>query len=306
MPIFDIFSKRRARGEGRAPDVYQYDNLPVALRIQIAHIWVSTIGNYFVNSTAASNQAWDYIENTVAREHGVESLAPKVGNARGKCLDFLRKAKTSDVLDIVEVSFRTIDEMYIDRGDRESCGITQDADDAIVELNHRFKEHRVGYRYENEQLLRIDSDFTHEEIVKPALSLLQSAGFAGAQEEFLSAHAHYRKGETKEAINDALKAFESTMKSICALRGWTYDKRATAKDLIKVMFDNGLVPAPLQTQFSTLRGVLESGLPTVRNKRSGHGQGSEPDPVPEYLASYALHLAASNIVFLVESHKSMR
>ena len=57
-----------------------------------------------------------------------------------------------------------------------------------------------------------------------------------------------------------------------------------------------------------LRSVLESGLPTVRNKTkgSGHGQGKELINIPGHLAAYALHLAASNIVLLVEAHKSVK
>ena len=49
---------------------------------------------------------------------------------------------------------------------------------------------------------------------------------------------------------------------------------------------------------------FESGAPTVRNKEAGHGQGSEPVNVPEYLAAYVLHLTASNIVLLVEAYKA--
>jgi Domain of unknown function (DUF7014) len=43
----------------------------------------------------------------------------------------------------------------------------------------------------------------------------------------------------------------------------------------------------------------------VRNKNSGHGQGRSPKQVPGHLARYALHLAATNIVFLVEAHEAL-
>lgn len=54
----------------------------------------------------------------------------------------------------------------------------------------------------------------------------------------------------------------------------------------------------LQNQFSSVRILLESGIPTVRNKEGGHGQGSEASVVPEHLASYTLHLTATNLLFL--------
>lgn len=77
------------------------------------------------------------------------------------------------------------------------------------------------------------------------------------------------------------EAFESVMKSICDRRGWTYGDRATAKSLIKVCFDNEIVPAFWQSHFSSLCGLLESGVPTGRNKLSGHGQGAAPTTVPD-------------------------
>jgi len=77
--------------------------------------------------------------------------------------------------------------------------------------------------------------------------------------------------------------------------------KATAKDLIQIILQNGLIPAYLQEQFTALRLILESGVPTIRNKTSGHGQGSVPVAIPEHFAAYALHMAAANIVFLCET-----
>jgi hypothetical protein len=49
--------------------------------------------------------------------------------------------------------------------------------------------------------------------------------------------------------------------------------------------------------------LLEGGLPTVRNKNAGHGQGPTPVSVPDYLVAYALHMAAANIVLLIQAHR---
>ncbi len=72
------------------------------------------------------------------------------------------------------------------------------------------------------------------------------------------------------------------------------------------MLDKGIVPPEMATHFSGLRSALESGLPTVRNKNSAHGQGLDPVNVSPYLVAYALHLAASNIVLLVEGHRAKK
>ena len=55
----------------------------------------------------------------------------------------------------------------------------------------------------------------------------------------------------------------------------------------------------MSNHLSSLRVTLESGLPTVRNKTSGHGQGKMEIEIPTEFAEYAINLAAVNIVFLV-------
>lgn len=50
---------------------------------------------------------------------------------------------------------------------------------------------------------------------------------------------------------------------------------------------------------ASLKTKLETGLPVVKNKTSGHGQGSAVTPIPNEFAEYALNLAATNIVLLV-------
>jgi hypothetical protein len=91
------------------------------------------------------------------------------------------------------------------------------------------------------------------------------------------------------------------MKAICEKRKWSYSKTATAKELIQVCFDNNLVPPFWQSFYASLRSVLESGVPTGRNKLSGHGQGATPTTVPAQLVSYMLHMTAASMLFLAEA-----
>ena len=64
------------------------------------------------------------------------------------------------------------------------------------------------------------NDWTRGARVKPALNFLSQPFLKGAQHEFLRAHEHYRAGRSKEALNESLKAFESTLKSVCVKRKW--------------------------------------------------------------------------------------
>ena len=193
------------------------------------------------------------------------------------------------------------------RGNRSKFSerkITPDA--AIAALNNRFQEHGVGYQYESGQINRIDSKVIHSEVVKPALGMLSDPMYEGANNEFLKAHEHYRAQRYEECMNECLKAFESCIKAICDKRGWSYGDKDGLKDLIDIVYGEGLIPSSMQSYFSGLRSTLESGASTLRNRHSGHGQGSKIITVPEHVAAYVLHLTASNILFLAKANEEMK
>lgn len=315
MAIFDLFSKRQKALRGEVPDVFTYENLPNALRVQIVHIWTDMLGSdrdYYDTYGHADTvkSAYKFIVDTLCREYGLFKLptAEKYNERMylNELANFLLQVdEVEKQLDIVELSFRYIDRLtreyrHLGRSNASEC-----ADAAISELNSRFKEHGVGYQFVEGEIVRVDSELLHVEAVKPALRLLNEIKYKGAQQEFLSAYEHYRHGKHKEALNDCLKSFESTMKAICDKRKWPYQPSATAKTLIQVCFDNGLVPPFWQQQLSSLRSLLESSIPTGRNKLSGHGQGSTPTVVPDYLVAFMLHMTASTLVFLTTAEKEL-
>jgi hypothetical protein len=273
---------------------------------------MDAIGTWHVTKPFArepvSHSLWGEIHDQLARELGVFSLARQHDNPCVQCQHYLQEADAEKALDAIDFTFSFIDQKVRRVTDEEwlAYDAGMGADEAIAELNHRFREHGIGWQFEEGRLRRLDSDYVHEEIVKEALWVLRRKRFRGAAQEFDVAHQHYRGGRYEDAITNALKAFESTMKVICDARGWQYPPRAAAKQLISVIFDNELLPPEVQSHFSALRATLESGLPTVRNKQAGHGQGAGLRAVPDHLAAYALHLAATNIVFLAAAHDHKR
>jgi hypothetical protein len=315
MPIINLYSKRKKAAEREnQPEIYQYTDLPINFRRQVVHIWASAIGKYdeynFYKPLLC--ELWQQIHDLLAREIGLFELASraKATNPFDKCIVFLlaKDNAIENILDLIEITFKYIEKVipslsYVYQN--QDIKLSQTADEAINELNYRFREHGIGYQYNNGQIIRIDSSFLHSEAVVPALTLISSEGFVGAEQEFRSAHEHYRNQEYKAAIVDAQKAFESTMKTICEKFGWDCNHEGdTAAILINTVLNNELIPRYLQSHLSGLKKVLASGVPTVRNKEAGHGQGAEPVNVPEYLAAYVLHLTASNIVLLVEAYKA--
>ena len=314
MPVLDLFSYRKRVAKGGMPDVFVYDKLPEALRVQIVHIWKDAIGpfcldtGYGLGRPPHNNQGWKVIHDIVVREHGVFALGQEHAISE-RCVSFLLGSKNVDAaLDVIEASFLYIDKVARDFEDfeREGHGIKLTADAAIDELNERFRRAGVGYQFEDGRIFRVDSELMHREVVRPVLRYLHEPGFEGPRDEFLQAHAHYRSGETKDAITDANNAFESTLKAICDQRRWQYNRGSRASDLLKVVRANGLLPDYLDASFDQLAGTLKSGLPKVRNEAGAHGQGAKPRETPVYVAAYALHLAAAKILFLVEAHKTKK
>lgn len=302
MGIFDLFSKRQKRARGEVPDIYVYDKVPHELRVQIVHIIEDVFGN---DNSAA--QLYNLIKKTLCKEYGrFELIEAPESDAHSLFNFFLQEKTTERALNVVELCFKFINVQNRDINSYQYSTVRkQKPDEAISELNERFKEHSVGYQFESNKIIRVDSEFIHAEVVKPTLMVLRGKFFKGANEEFLMAHEHYRHGRHKECLVYCLKAFESTMKAICQVRGWPTESD-TAKTLIATCLDNGLVPKYIESQFSSIRNLLASGIPTVRNKNGAHGQGVDIVEVPEYLARYALNLTATNILFLAEANESTK
>jgi len=319
LPRFKLRSKRQ-RQPKENPDVYQYDVLPDAFRRQVIHILVSTLGGYddaydsraSYLSEPTANQRWKVLFSRYIREIGAFRLGNDLNaNPFEQCLQYIQGASTEQALDFIDCAFQFIDQdlrqdsehfVYVPGQGYQFQGL-----EAIEELNQRFQEHQIGYQFQNGQLIKQTNQYLHEEVMLPVLTLLSDPQFRGAQDEFLSAHRHYRERRYKEAVADALKALESTMKSILDERKWEYRKdRDTVSTLTQILLDHQLIPAMVQDQFTNLRVLLESGLPRIRNRTSGHGQGSTPVALPKYMAEYALHLAAANIVFLVHAYEEYK
>ena len=317
MLVYEPFAKRQAESAGK-PAIYHYDILPGTFREQVAQILKGAIGDPTdsihwaargrpLPTAEVINCRWIGIHDTLAREMGVPRLVDAVSPMES-CLRFVREHEQIYwVLSLIEIAFVVIEQMRTYNDPTQSFAPRQPPDDAIAELNYRFLEHSIGYQYQAGQIIRLDSLYLHHEAVEPAIDLLHAPDFNGALQEFMEAHRHYREQRYKEAIASSCSAFESTMKTICDLRGWSYDsKRGATSALIDVLFNNDLVPSKMKSHFTALRATLESGLPTVRNQpgHGAHGQGTTPIEVPDYLAAYCLNLAATNIVFLIEAHNA--
>lgn len=312
--VFDIFSKRQKRLRGECPDVYQYEILPEKLKVQIVHIWGESLGkdrparDYM--SPTENRDYYEQVYGILCKEFGVFELPnANVDNYERSLFVsisnyFLQESDIEKCLDVVELMAIATEE-YLNFEHQWHRHSTIELDDIIGELNYRFKEHGVGYQFENGQIIRVDSQYVHSEVVKPVLSLLSDPVYAGAQQEFLTAHEHYRHQRYQPAMVECLKAYESTIKIIMTKRGWQYSPDDTANALTGKIMQQGLIPDYLLQYFKSLKNTLVSSLASVRNNEAGHGQGVDLKNVPEYLVSYMLHMTASAILFLIQAEKAL-
>ncbi|MGO8928968.1 MAG: STM4504/CBY_0614 family protein [Limisphaerales bacterium] len=312
MSVVKLYSKQQKALTSQPPDVYRHDGLPKPLRVQIVHIWNDAIGTDN-HPLSIAERLFEDVRRTLCKEYGVSKLTTArqpshlyPASFRKQVEDFFLTCKdVARCLDVIQLIFNVINN-FVRRYRSEFSGSRTSPDAAIEELNERFKEHRIGFQFCEGQILRIDSEFTHQEITMPALNLLQQPHLHLANQEFLAAHEHHRHGRYKECLNECLKAFESTMKAICHKRKWPYSQNDTAKPLIEICISHNLLPVFMQSHLTGLRTTLESGVPTARNKTSGHGQGVTPITVSEEFASYVLHLTAANIRFLAASEQALK
>src|SRR5215813_9298835 len=107
MAITNLFSKRQKQLRKEVPDVYQYDEIPTRLRVQVVHILRDLFGypeDYDFNGCLRTFQQ---ISDILSREYGVFRLSPNVRDDVDKqVIDFLvSHANHEQVLDTIEVCF---------------------------------------------------------------------------------------------------------------------------------------------------------------------------------------------------------
>ncbi|MEA5159951.1 hypothetical protein U5903_04105 [Cereibacter johrii] len=298
MAIVQLYSKRKRALERAESDVYSYDSIPETVRSQLKQMFGEVSTGYsraFERHRKFQLDANDFeqIVKVLRREHGKDKLCRFSRGYQEELLQYISACETDEFLDCAEL-FGVLAE-----------GAPNGAEH-IHELNHRLREAGLGYEFVGDQIIRVDSKILHAEVLKPTLLLLSSKkAYEGAEQEILHAFEKFRHHDNKGAVTEALKAFESTMKAILEMREWQYAPNDPAARLIAACFSNGLIPAYLQTHFGALKTMLESGVPTVRNKTSGHGQGTAVSPLPDHYASYVLYTALANMKLMIECEEAL-
>ncbi|MDQ5845374.1 MAG: abortive infection family protein [Acidobacteriota bacterium] len=157
------------------------------------------------------------------------------------------------------------------------------------------KSKGVVVEYDYPKAIRADNQLIHQSVTEPTLHFLSDRRFKIANSEVLKAHKALRSGEFDDAITDSASAFESLLKTICDVKGWTYDKnRDTCSRLLDICQKNGLFPSFYKQCFESICAI--------RNKiGDAHGRGPIRDNTAQLEhAEHMIHLTCSNMLFLAK------
>ncbi|PHS34631.1 MAG: hypothetical protein COA92_01685 [Sulfurovum sp.] len=170
----------------------------------------------------------------------------------------------------------------------------------VNDVNTIFYKYSLGYQIDTikNQIMRVDSKIIYKETTTKVLHLLNDTKFENADDEYREAYEKFKSADYENVLVEANKAFETTMKIICELKGYGLPKKHTASALIAHLKMNDFIENFQTDKFNGLAKTLES-VSIVRNNQGGHGQGAIKRDLHTMYAEYALQVTASNIILLI-------
>lgn len=290
------FFRREAETNGEIPDVWTYDTLPKNVRVQI---WQTFMDSY----------ARRYAENmckTLRHELGVETLTYQTYWFFDGTWDYESELRDFFFADITNsrLAFSIVEYILIFIKSLN----TETSKKEIDEINYRLKEARIGYEFNTDanMLIKKSDEAVYQLSIEPAFHLLSDLKFKESIDNFAKAFSDYQSGTTKDlenAITNASKALESTIKNICKLKRYEFNEEKPLKDQVAVLKNKKFLPEKYSNYFDKITDLIIA-VATPRNKTAGHGQSDEAaDIVDEKLVEFVLAQVASVIVFLTKNLK---
>jgi hypothetical protein len=276
-----------SRRKSPPPEVLRYD-IPPDIRSRILFV----LRDHAYEPHGGFNKLLEGVGNSLYKQYGglCEPMNAAARRSDHPVIEHFFSCNDKYALDFIEAYFQQ--------------PVYNGGQKGVDEINEIFHESGIGYEltpfvehpsetpffgrlrkrieYEFPKVIRRSDQLVHQEIIEPTLNLLSDSRLRVANSEMLKAYSALRHGDLEDAITLAGSAFESLLKTICDIKGWSYDpNRDTCSKLIHICRDQGLFP-PFYAP------ILEA-VGTIRNKLSdAHGRG----PKPQYQVSreYAEHM----------------
>jgi hypothetical protein len=226
----------------------------------------------------------EQVAEELCRRYGTKKLIAFLGDTDEKgpvdLEGFVRRAYPAQVFDVVELFFEEL----------------QPSSDRYVfqkELNDVLEEEAVDWRLTDGRFFKVDSEFLATQVIARTYELLKAEGFEGALDEFNEARKDLDAGDSKGAVHNACKSFESVLKSILG-RG-----SGNASVLIRELTTTDFYSTVPQEVGKAFGEQVLMSLPFLRNRLGGHGQGEAVIDVPKHYAELAVNLSACLMVFAI-------
>ncbi|WP_163279296.1 abortive infection family protein [Clostridium sporogenes] len=288
--IFNVFSKRNKDKE----------NKDIIINITTRNRILMILKKPRTNSLCYSfKEVLLEVREMLLLKLGVFNLTNKSNNELEDIAIFIKDCKGEQFLDFLEYIFKA-KSMNIFTGEK----IIEDINFIFLNDNIEFRLTKyVTEEHKDEistfikirsypQIINEKNNFIYSEITSHTLDLLNDERFINANKEFLEGLEHYKKNRYKECITSCCSSLESTIKVICEIKKWKYEKD-TLSGLVRFVEEKSAIP-------SCFENVLIS-TGTIRNKLgSSHGKGKEEITTNKSQAKYQINITASNIIFLVE------
>lgn len=290
---YNTYSKR-TKGIERL-QIEQYCEIPEKLRNQIFNI---------LNQEMRNIWRWKQLWNAFCDEEGEEVTNYEIQDPstheeeyyHSCCREKIKKGEIEKVFDLIDIAFQlaheTIDSAY-EQGEPGEY-YEESIKRASKKLNARFEEANVGYRLVNNQ---IERKILNLDLALPALDLLRDENFKHARNNFYLAHRSYQNKNYGECVVNASKSFEDLLKALCAQQELEHDPEGSTENLVKVLCEDLFSSSKFNKKFSQSFKFL----PDVRAHFGGHGSAPEDKETPDFMARYALHLVATNILFFIQA-----
>lgn len=283
------------------PEVFTYDELPQEFRVKMAYL----LGDLYEFLEGKMDSGSERLPRTLWQREIVRALG--VDRVPGDDIHgYFLSADVSQFFIGVEVlmNMALLCIRYSSYGNnKKKC--RDSIHHAEETINTLLRYFALGYEISlvsidpHYQVMRKDTEYTHAEVVKPALRLLIDEEFEHADRQFRDAHREFQEGNYADAITDASSALETVLKVVLDI------DEGTAKELLKAAGDAGYFPSYLESSIGQWVNLLLE-LPQERNRfGDAHGKGThQPDDRElERHARLALNLAASHILFIIDEYK---
>lgn len=313
MPVYEPFFKRQKRLRGEFPEVFQTENMPLEL---VAHL-----RRIFFETTTNSDNIVSWVGEEILEILSAEAPLFFIGLKDYYAIRYIFDRvdyNAEMILSAIELMCIIVSKGYYSKAE-DGLWLEKTKNDsehffqpkqtlktAIAEINIRFREAGYGYQIQNNQIIPIDSEFTHAEIVVPTLILLKEKEFEPATEEFFGAFDDYKRGSFRDCIKKCGDALDSTLKIIFAGMGWTPPANKNVAPYIREAGKHGLYPDYLTNHYNNLADMIINGPPTMRNQNGGHGQGTQIDNTPDFFARYMINMTASTILFFINAYHAKK